>query len=159
MDFVELGRLRRGGGLWYTLLMSDPSTFAPTRAMIGKWSVERYIELIRKWVIGVAVVVAVLVLDQRPSGLVVGLEVVFMLFIGWLVRRRSGGRTEALTAGAMTGLALGLVASVSRFIIFPKLYWAMNVIVETLLTGFAAALLATAGAVAAGLFLSRTSTN
>ncbi len=139
--------------------MTDTQTLPPTRAMIGKWSVDRYVELIRKWVIGVVVVLAVLVLDQRPQGLVIGLEAVFVLFVGWLVRRQNGGRVEALTAGAMTGLALGLVASVSRLILFPKLYWVVNIIVETLLTGFAAALLAAAGAVAAGLFPSRTSTN
>lgn len=136
--------------------MPDYSTAPRSRAMIGKWSVERYVELLRNWVIGIAVILVVLVLDQKPQGLVVLIEALFMLLVGWLVRRAQGGRVESLTAGAMSGLALGLVISISRFVVVPKLYWAVNIIVETLLTGFVATWLAVVGHILTGFFPSST---
>ncbi|MBI5467026.1 MAG: hypothetical protein HY975_02315 [Candidatus Kerfeldbacteria bacterium] len=135
--------------------MSETPTFTPTRAMIGRWSVDRYVSTIRNWVIGAAVVIVVLVLDQKAQVVVVALEALFFLFIGALMRSRGGGRVEVLTAGAMSGLALGLVASVGRLIVYLSLYWVFNLIVETLLTGFLAALIAIIGSTLAS-FLPKT---
>lgn len=104
------------------------------RAMIGKWSVERYIGLVRRWTLIAGAVVMLGVLTGQPRELVLLCEFIAVAAVGWLVAKRGGGKVESLSAGAMMGAALGLVASVSRYIHGPTLGTAMNVIIETILT-------------------------
>ncbi len=136
----------------YTSCMDEHQTRPPTRAMIGKWSVDRYVSLIRRWTIGAAGAVMLLVLARPTRWLVVGLELLIVIGIGWLVARRDGGKVESLTAGAFVGVALGLATAVGRFILTPTLTNGLAIIIETVFTMIIAALVA----VSTGLIISLT---
>ena len=110
------------------------------RAMIGKWSVDRYKGLTHWWVTGGAVIIILLVLLGERQEFVLLVETAVCLVIGWRVAKANGGKTESITAGALIGLGLGAAASVSRFILTPQLGWAINIVRETLLTALIAAL-------------------
>lgn len=125
--------------------MSELTTLPPTRAMIGKWSVDRYVELIRRWTL----VGSVLVMFGGLIGLVrtwtIPVEVLLAIFIGVRVARRGGGKTESLMAGAFVGISLGLASSLGRFLHHPTLASGLMIIIETAVT-VALALLVTVSA-------------
>jgi hypothetical protein len=120
--------------------MPDQSLLHQNRAMIGKWSIDRYMDLIRWWVAGAAVIIIILVLLDERQEYVLLIEALACLISGWRVAQVGGGKTESITAGVLIGLGLGAAASVSRFILAPQLGWAINIVRETLLTALIAAL-------------------
>ncbi|MEK7538114.1 MAG: hypothetical protein AAB619_04055 [Patescibacteria group bacterium] len=122
--------------------MTDTQTLPPTRAMIGKWSVDRYVGLIRRWMIGAMLLVALLVLAQQRRELIVAVEALAVIGLAWLVARRDGGKVESLTTGVFAGIGLGLAASVSKYILNPTITNGLLIIVETVLTTVLAALAA-----------------
>lgn len=127
--------------------MSDRQMLPPTRAMIGKWSVDRYVTLLRRWAIVTALLVALLTLTSQSRAITVGIEILAVVLIGWMVTRRDGGKTESVTAGAFFGIMLGLASSMSRFVLQPTIASASMIIVETILSAVVATLIA----VSAGL--------
>lgn len=127
--------------------MNEMSTLPPTRAMIGKWSVDRYVGLLRRWLLVSAVIVLAMSVMGWARTWTIIVELVVTILIGAFVARRGGGKFETLIAGAMTGLTLGLAASLGRYIHHPVLSTGLNIIVETMLT----AVLATCIAVSAGI--------
>jgi hypothetical protein len=129
--------------LCYTAGMSDVRSLPPTKAMIGKWSVDRYVSLIRRWSFIAALIILVLVLSQQTRWLVVAAEIFFICLIGWFVRRREGGKIEGLAAGAFIGVTLGLVASIGRYAVNPTLANGILILIETILTTALSAVLAT----------------
>jgi hypothetical protein len=124
--------------------MSDVGSLPPTKAMIGKWSVDRYVSLIRRWSFIAALIILVLVLGRQARWVVVTVEIIIVCFIGWIVQRRDGGKIEGLAAGAFVGVTLGLVASIGRYAVNPTLANGILIIIETVLTTVLAAILATA---------------
>lgn len=122
--------------------MSDTQSLPPTKAMIGKWSVDRYVALIRRWAIGSALLTALVTLAALNRALVVMLEILTVVIIGWIVARRGGGKVESLTSGAFVGIILGLASSVSRFILHPTVTSASMIVVETVLSTIIATLVA-----------------
>ncbi len=114
--------------------MSEQSTLPPTKAMIGKWSVDRYIALIRRWVIGSAILIILLVLTSQPRLFVTIVEVLIIIGVSWLVVQQGGGKVESLAAGAFVGVAFGIASSVSHVILVPTLANSLGIIIETLIT-------------------------
>lgn len=102
--------------------------------MIGKWSVERYTSLTRRWVVVAAVVVVAGVLTSQRRELIALWEILVLGGIGRMVFQVGGGKVEGLTAGAIVGAALGAAASVARYIHDPTLSSGLNIIIETILT-------------------------
>ncbi|GEM_PF-7016341 len=125
-------------------------SFTPqaARSAVGRWSVDRYVSLIRPWVIVAGLIAILLVLFQANRVLVTLIQVAACVWVGSLVQRRRGQRIEALTAGAMTGLALGLMTGLARFALEPTGYWLINILFETILFGLVGAILSL-GALAA----------
>lgn len=120
----------------------------PVRSMVGRWSVDRYISLIRPWVIISGIIAVLLVLFRLNQIIVTVLQAVTCAWVGILVSRRHGQRIEAITAGAMAGLCLGLMTGLSRFILDPTGLWFINILFETIIFGLVGAMLS-AGAQAA----------
>ena len=121
--------------------MSDIQTLPPTRAMIGRWGVDRYVSLLRKWSVVASVIAIILVLSQQPRSIVIGWEIIVTAAAGWLVARRQGGKIESLAAGAFVGVSLGAVVSLSRFVLNPNLANGLLIMIETVLTAVVAALI------------------
>lgn len=121
--------------------MTEFSSATPTRSAVGRWSVDRYISLTRPWVILAALVCAALILFRVHQIAVTTVPVATCIWIGLQVHRRQGRRIEAMTAGAMAGLALGLTTGLARFILQPSAYWFINIPFESLLFGFVGAML------------------
>ncbi len=115
--------------------MSELRAGIPTRSAVGRWSVDRYVQLLRPGVSAGGLAVILLVLWQWSQLLVVAVQVGVCAWLGVVVARRQGQRIEALAAGAIAGVALGAVAGISRFVLTPNAYWFMNIIFETLLFG------------------------
>lgn len=112
----------------------------PTRAMIGRWGVDRYVTLLRRWSLIASVIVAVLVLSRQPSSVVIGWEVIVIVAVGWLVAKRDGGKIESLAAGAFVGVSLGAVVSLTRYVLNPVLANGLLIIIETVVTTLLASL-------------------
>ena len=123
--------------------MSDDRSLPPTKAMIGKWSVDRYVSLIRRWSFIAAAVVLIFVLGRQARMLIVFFEILMVGWIGWLVYRRDGGKIEGLAAGSFIGVTLGITASVGRYAVNPTLANGILIIIETVVTTMLAALIAT----------------
>lgn len=121
--------------------MSDGQTLPPTKAMIGKWSVDRYVSLIRRWSYIGAAIVLIAVLGRQARFVVVIIDLIFISWVGWLIQRRDGGKIEALAGGSFIGIVLGLTASMARFVMHPTLGTGLLVIIESLATTVAAALI------------------
>ena len=128
----------------YTAHMSDERLLPPTKAMIGKWSVDRYVSLIRRWSIIAALIILVLVFGRQPRSVVLVGEIAIVGWIAWLIYRRDGGKIESLAAGSFIGVVLGLTASIGRYAVNPTLANGVLIIIETVLTTVLAAVLATA---------------
>lgn len=116
----------------------------PARSAVGRWSVDRYISLVRPWVIGIGLAVIVLVLFRINQPVITLLEAMAGIGVGVMVNRRRGQRVEALTAGAITGLSLGVASGLSRFILEPTGYWFINILFETIIFGLVGAILSLA---------------
>lgn len=127
--------------------MSEMSTLPPTRAMIGKWSVDRYVGLLRRWILLSAAPILLLSLYGMSRTWTILIEAGIVGYIGSLVTQRGGGKTESITAGAFVGVALGLVDSFGRYIHHPTVATGLTIIIETVVT----AILATIVAVSAAL--------
>ena len=113
--------------------------------MIGKWSVDRYMALIRRWMYVGGGMVAILTLTSQARWMTIVVEAVILLAIGWIVVQRSGGKTESLAAGAFVGIFLGLASSLCHYIVAPNVANGISIIIETLVTGLAAPLVAVTG--------------
>lgn len=118
-------------------------SFTPqaVRSAVGRWSVDRYVGLIRPTIIIAGAGTVLLVLFRIDQVAVTLIEVGACLWIGLMVSRRGGHRVEALTAGAMTGLALGFMTGLSRFALEPTGYWLINILFETIVFGLVGAIL------------------
>lgn len=128
----------------YTHHMSEQFPTIPSRSVVGGWSVDRYVRLLRPWVMVAGLGAIALVLFRVQQGVITGLQVATCVVVGLLVARRGGRRVEAVAAGAMTGAALGMMTSVSRFVLAPSLYWLVNILFETLLFGLIGAMISAA---------------
>lgn len=115
--------------------MSELPTGIPTRSAVGRWSVDRYVRLLRPWVSVGGLAVIWLVLFRWHQLLVVMVQIGICAWLGVIVARRGGQRIEALAAGAIAGVALGAVAGISRFVLTPNPFWFVNIFFETLLFG------------------------
>lgn len=109
--------------------------------MIGKWSVDRYLQLIRRWVILSGTAVLFLGLIGWSRTVPITLEAITLILIGWMVVRGGGGKLEAVTAGVVAGAMLGFASSIGRFVHHPTIGSGLNLIIETFLTAFLATLL------------------
>lgn len=107
---------------------------SPTRAMIGRWGVDRYVSLLRRWSLIASIIVALLVLSRQPRSVVIGWELLITIAVGWLVSKRDGGKIESLAAGAFVGVSLGTTVSVTRFVMNPVLVNGLMVLIETVMT-------------------------
>lgn len=125
----------------YTLFMTEPLPAIPSRSAVGGWSVDRYVRLLRPWVVLAGLGTILLVIFQLHQVWVSSLQFLTYAWVGWLITRRGGRRIEALAAGAMTGLSLGSTASICRFVLTPSAYWLINILFETLLFGFLGAMI------------------
>lgn len=112
------------------------------RAAVGRWSVDRYVRLIRPPVVIIGVFVVILVLFRVHQVAVTVIQASACVWVGLMVHRRGGQRIEAITAGAMIGLALGSMTGFSRFILEPSGYWFVNILFETIIFGLVGAILA-----------------
>ena len=121
--------------------MDQPQTLPATRAMIGRWSVDRYTTLIKWWLVAGLVVSVGLTIWGEGRWPVIIAEIAITIIVGWLTATAGGGKTEGLAAGAMIGLPLGFGISLTKFIMTPTIYYGANMVVETMLTGFLGALL------------------
>jgi hypothetical protein len=126
--------------------MSDMHELPPTKAMIGRWEVDRYVSLLRRWSLLAALVAAALTLLAQPRALVIGWEIVVATAIGWLIARRNGGKIESLAGGAFIGISLGIVVPLCRFVLSPTLANGVLILIEGALTTIIAALVVTASA-------------
>lgn len=127
--------------------MSDVRSLPPTKAMIGKWSVDRYVSLIRRWSFIAALIILILVLSHQARSVVIVVEIIIVGWIGWLVQKREGGKIEGLAAGSFIGVVIGLVASIGRYTVNPTLANGVLIVIETVLTTVLAAMLATAAVI------------
>lgn len=121
--------------------MSDLQSLPPTRAMIGRWGVDRYVGLLRRWSLLAAGVAVLLVFSKQSRSIAIGWEVLVTIAVGWLVTKRDGGKIESLAAGAFVGVSLGLATSVSRYIMNPTLANGLLILIETALTTVIASLM------------------
>lgn len=121
--------------------MPDVGSMPPTQAMIGKWSVDRYMGLIRRWVLGAGLLVLLLMLGRQSRVLAGGLEIITLIGTGWLVVRRDGGKIEGLAAGTFTGSTLGLAVAIGRWLAGPTLTNGLLIIAEPVITAILGALL------------------
>lgn len=137
-------RLEKQQKIWYTSRMTESNEVIPSRAAVGAWSVDRYVRLLRPWLWPTALGSILLVNFGYHQLIVTSLQVLTCAWVGRLVSRRGGRRVEALTAGAMSGLTLGLASGISRFIVTPSGYWLVNILFETLLFGILGAMISVA---------------
>jgi len=127
------------------MFMLNPSMAIPSRAMIGRWTVDQYLRFSRWWIVGgVAVVVLTTIVHIIPGNPLPWNAAVFFL-LGVMVNRQRGSKTESLTAGALAGLAIGFVSAVVALVLDFSFVAVVNIVAETLLTGLIAALVATVG--------------
>lgn len=126
----------------YTDDMDEIAGLPSSRASIGRWSVDRYIDLIR-WptLAGMAIFFVMRYFEQSAS-LILGLEALVCVAIGFLVVRRGGHAIEGLTAGILAGLGLGFATALAQVVLTPQPIWFVNLISEPMLTGLAGGLLA-----------------
>jgi len=117
----------------------------PSHAMIGRWTVDQYVRFSRWWIVeGAVIVVATTAVHVLPgTSLPWNLAVFFVA--GAVVARQRGEKTESLAAGAMVGLAVGFVSAGMSLALDPSVIGVVNIVAETLMTGFIAALVATVG--------------
>ncbi|MBI2984933.1 MAG: hypothetical protein HYY50_04915 [Candidatus Kerfeldbacteria bacterium] len=113
----------------------------PAGAMIGRWSVDRYLNFLAVPALGAALAAHILVWLEVSASFIVAAEVLFFLIIGFRMAAHQGQRTEVLTAGAMIGMAVGFGASLAKFLLQPQLVTLINIISETLLTALIGSLL------------------
>lgn len=132
--------------------MPEPNDLQPSQAMIGNWSLHRYLQLLRWPTVTAAILVLGLTVLRIPSTGVLGVTLLDLLVAGWLVYRQHGRRTEALTAGAIVGLALGAATSIASFILKPGALSAINVIGQTIMTAAVGSLLAAGALIAIETF-------
>jgi len=92
---------------------------------------------------------ALLRLDQNWQ---MGAWAVWLIGVGWQIKRQGGQSVEALTAGAVTGGALGLGSSVGQMIDSPTMLALANIVSDTALTAIAGALVSTAALISIRLF-------
>ncbi len=128
----------------------------PSRATIGQWSTDQYFTLLRRPVIIMSVIILGLVVTEQSQTLVLVAELAGAVGVAWIISRHRGRRIESITSGAAIGLAMGLAASVGRFVLHPTVTDVFSGISETLITGIIVSLLT----ISATIFFSlrRTST-
>lgn len=114
--------------------MSDLQSLPPTRAMIGRWGIDRYIGLLRRWSLIASAIAVALVLSKQAQTIVIGWELLVTVAVGWLVTKRDGGKIESLAAGAFVGVSLGVAVSVTRYILNPILANGLMILIETVIT-------------------------
>lgn len=127
--------------------MSESQALPPTRAMIGKWTVDRYVGLLRRWVLLAAIPILFITIFGWTRTWSTLIDIVVVVSTASLIVRRGGGKTETITAGVFVGVILGLVASIGRYIHHPTVTTGPNIIIETILT----TVLAMIVAISAGL--------
>ena len=104
------------------------------RVSIGRWTVARYVALTRWLVIlTCAMAAAGLYVAVNPM-IVLGIELAGFAGLGWLVAARGGGRTEAIAAGMIAGVGIGLMVSIVRLLLHREFAWLVNIVSETMLT-------------------------
>lgn len=121
--------------------MAELPSPIPSRAMIGRWNVDQYIDLLSRPVIIFSAVALTAALIQQPQSVIIVINFFGIGWIGGLVKRHSGRPVESLTSGAVIGLAMGLAASLGTFIVHPTLLDAIQGVSATLLTGLIGSLL------------------
>ncbi len=115
--------------------MTELPVPAHSRAMIGRWNVDQYLDLLTKPLIVFSALTLVAALLQQSSGVIVAIEA---FAIGWTTRKiwqHNGRRVESLTGGVVLGLGMGLGSSLGTFIVHPTLIDAIRGVSTTLLTG------------------------
>ncbi len=127
----------------------------PSRAMIGGWNTDQYIHVLRLPIIVVTVVILAAVLTGLSQTLVIILEALSAVWMGWLVQRSHGRRVESLTAGALSGLGMGLAASLARFMLAPSAGTIFGGVSETLLTAIVISLLTVSANILLSLFANK----
>lgn len=135
--------------------MNELSTLPPTRAMIGKWSVDRYVGLIRRWTL----TAAILVMFGGLVGLVrtwtITFELLLVAALGVRVARQGGGKTESIMVGVFVGLTLGLASSLGRFLRHPNLANGVMIIIETAITAVLSLLISVSAALITTLLIQK----
>jgi hypothetical protein len=121
--------------------MADHS-IPPARSTIGEWTVDRYQRLLTGQLI-VTPIMLLMTAARLPTWLVVPLEIIWFIWLGWQVASRRGHRVESLVAGVMAGIATGLGTAVGRWFANEAALYGLNVLAETLLTGLVGALVVT----------------
>ena len=127
--------------------MDGLTGLTPSRASIGAWTVDRYVDLLRWPLVGGIVAIILVLAWWSNTVIVTGLTAALLVFIGFRVGVRGGRRLESLAAGCIAGLILGFTSALKKFMATPELLWAINIISETLLAALVGALLSLAGTI------------
>ena len=149
----QLGKLFKCGGACVIInTMDQLSSLPPTNATIGRWSVDRYINILR-WpvIIGLAAALGLALLRLNQNWQMAA-WVIVLISVSWQIKRQGGQNIEALTAGAVTGAALGLGSSVGQMIDSPTMLALANIVSDTALTAIAGALVTTAALITIRIF-------
>lgn len=125
------------------MTMAELPTPVPRRAMIGRWNVDQYIDLLRWPMIIGGGLILILGLTQRPVGAIMLAEIAGLAWTAWIVRQHHGQLSEALASGVTLGLSFGLAYSLGRFSAQPNFQTAISIVWQTLVTGIVGGCLVT----------------
>lgn len=114
-----------------------------SRATIGNWTVDRYQRILSPQLI-VSPILFLLALFRVANAWLLIVEFLWFVFVGLIIGRRRGGRTESLVAGAIGGLLAGIAVALGRYLADPSAQWGANVVAEALVTALVGALIVTA---------------
>ena len=123
--------------------MTSLPDLPPSGAMIGRWSVDRYSDVLRWKFLGGAIGLLVITLLRFASPLIFLGQLVLFIVVAWELSRRNVGRIETLTAGAISGVVAAIAIGLGFFIINPTFATVLNIFPRIVFTALAGALLTT----------------
>lgn len=96
-----------------------------------------------RWPVLVSMAVLIgLVLRQTQQNIIVLVELLTIIALGWLASNRRAQPVEGLTVGALAGLGLGFAIAVAKLIHAPSFPAAANLVAESMWTGIFGSLIA-----------------
>ncbi len=111
------------------------------RAMIGGWSVDRYVRLLQ-WPVGLSMLgLGFLAWQPQPTALILGLTAGLVLALAWRAFQRGAKLIECLTVGMLTGIGIGFAVGLGALIAQPQWTLVASLVAGTLWTGIAAGLI------------------
>lgn len=121
-----------------------PTPAGPEEALAGRDFLYYWRHFRWPFVIVLVADVVLYVLSQ-PMLYVIFIDLVYFIYLGWLMTKRERGtQAHVITLGVTAGLVLGLTASLFKLLYFWQLYLFFNIISETLITGLIGLLISAA---------------